>query len=232
MTLIERLARIQEKVQAAQVRGGHGQQVTIIAVTKTHPVQTLIEAVEVGLNHVGENRVQEAATKFPQIPETVIPVKHLIGHLQSNKINKALTIFDRIDSVDSLSLAKKISKKLMDSGRKIPILLEVNTSGEASKSGFPPEDIDAMLACMELPGLTVEGLMTVGPLTDDETAIRQSFQHLRKLQEKLNDKRPEAVPKLTELSMGMSGDFELAVEEGSTMIRLGTALFGPRRQYP
>ncbi|MFQ6613365.1 MAG: YggS family pyridoxal phosphate-dependent enzyme [Fidelibacterota bacterium] len=228
MNFAERLKTIRNRIREACLRRGLNQNVTIIAVTKTHPVGALIEAWNNGLPHIGENRVQEAAAKFPKLPSDILPVKHLIGHLQSNKINKALDLFDRLDSVDSLALAEKINRKTTVQGQIIPVLLEVNTSGETAKSGFHPDDLEAMLACLELPGIEVRGLMTVGPLTDEENTIRTSFIQLRKIQDDLNQQKPEDTCALTELSMGMSNDFELAVEEGSTMIRVGTALFGPR----
>ena len=228
MNLSDHLKQIQDRIGLAHERGGHSQDVKLVAVTKTHPAETIIEALDSGLTHIGENRIQEAESKFPKVPETTYVIKHLIGHLQSNKVNKALSFFDRIDSIDTVSLAEKISRKLLSEDRTIPALLEVNTSGETTKNGFEPIAVEDMLSCMELPGLQVEGLMTIGPLTDDEKAIRDAFITLRNLKERLNTERSGSL-KLTELSMGMSGDFEIAIEEGSTMVRLGTALFGPRR---
>ncbi|RMF07782.1 MAG: YggS family pyridoxal phosphate-dependent enzyme [Candidatus Neomarinimicrobiota bacterium] len=215
-------------MEQARDRGGHNQNICLVAVTKTHPAAVIRNAVDAGIGHIGENRVQEADRKFRELPAEPSPVKHLIGHLQSNKVNKALLLFDRIDSVDSVRLAEKISRKIQEPDRRIPVLLEVNTSGELSKSGFAPEQTEDMISILELPGLQVEGLMTIGPLTDNKRAIRSSFARLRSLLEEINRNRPSDYPELKTLSMGMSSDFELAIEEGSTMIRLGTALFGPR----
>lgn len=229
MTLTTTLSRVQERIEAALVRAGLQQSVTIVAVTKTHPFEMILKAHQAGLTHIGENRVQEAQMKFSGKIKPPNMTYHMIGHLQSNKVKAALSIFDTIDAVDSLKLARKIGRSGHLSGRVVPTLLEVNTSGEATKFGFAPEAVDDMLACLEIPGLAVEGLMTIGPLTRDVKRIRQAFAQLRQLKSLLNDQKPGGVPKLTELSMGMSGDFEIAVEEGSTMVRLGTVLFGPRR---
>jgi pyridoxal phosphate enzyme (YggS family) len=152
----------------------------------------------------------------------------LVGHLQSNKINKALNIFDTIDSVDSLKLASKIGRKAVSLKRTIPVLLEINTSGESAKFGFDPDNLDEMLACFEIPGIELQGLMTVGPLTSDNKRIRDAFISLQELHNSIKRQLTKNVDKFTELSMGMSGDFDIAVEEGATMVRLGTVLFGQR----
>ncbi len=214
---------------AALDRAGVHRTVTIVAVTKTHPFETILKAYQAGLTHIGENRVQEAQKKFSAGPKPPGVAYHMIGHLQSNKVKTALELFDTVDAVDSLKLAAKISHRAQKTGRTVNVLLEVNTSGEATKFGFSPKATESLLACLELPGISVKGLMTIGPLTDDRKRIRESFVQLRRLQENLNDQRPTSVPPLVDLSMGMSGDYEIAVEEGSTMVRLGTVLFGPRR---
>lgn len=229
--LSDRLNNIQERVVAAINRSDFPRDVRIIAVTKTHPPEVIIEAYNTGIRVIGENRVQEAAMKFPKLPELPGLTRRMIGHLQSNKINKCLELFDTIDSVDSLKLAKKISKRTEALNRNIPVLLEINTSGEITKSGFDPKNIDDLLACTEEQGLSVEGLMTIGPFTRDRSAIQTSFRMLFNLRENLN-RQLKGKKKLRELSMGMSSDFEIAIEEGSTMIRLGTALFGERKPYP
>ncbi|SVC71508.1 uncharacterized protein METZ01_LOCUS324362 [marine metagenome] len=154
-------------------------------------------------------------------------IKRFIGHLQTNKVNRCLDYFDTVDSVDSVRLAKKISDRAKHLNRTIQILLEVNTTNEEQKNGFLPEQIGEMLYCSTLSGINIEGLMTVGPLTKNEKDIRRSFGLLRKTKEDLNSKLNKK--KINELSMGMSNDFQIAVEEGSTMIRIGTALFGKRR---
>lgn len=229
MSLLENLEQIKERIARAQLRSGNNDAVEIIAITKTHPAEVFEHVYEAGLVTIGENRVQEADIKFGQA-EQILPnlTKRLVGHLQSNKINKALQLFDTIDSVDSVKLAQKIADRA--EGKNIPVLLEVNTSGESTKYGFDPMNIDDMLQCLEIEGLNVNGLMTIGPLTSDEKAIRKAFITLRELLNDIN-KQSSSNKKLTELSMGMSGDFEVAVEECATMIRLGTILFGPRRTY-
>ena len=203
--------------------------VKIVAITKTHPASIISEVTNVGLDSIGENRIQEAEEKFLKVA-TILPkiTKRLVGHLQSNKINKALNLFDTIDSVDSLKLARKIGNKAELLDRTIPILLEVNTSGEDAKFGFNPNIIDEMLACFDIRGIETQGLMTVGPLTSDSTRTRESFVTLRKLQKSIRHQVINNIEKFTELSMGMSGDFEIAAEEGATMVRLGTVLFGQR----
>ena len=229
MSLSGNLIKIREKITRAQRRGGFNHPVLIVAATKTHPPQFIEQAYASGLRYIGENRVQEAEKKFSLLPNLPGLEKRMIGHLQSNKINKAISLFDSIDSINSLSLAEKINIRANNHRRKVSVLLEVNTSGEEKKSGFPPKAIDDMLAVCEFNRIDVRGLMTVGPLTQDKEEIRNSFRCLKKTQESLNSQLYGYT--LKDLSMGMSNDYELAVEEGSTMVRLGTALFGFRREY-
>ena len=231
MNLKENVEHVKERISNAQLRSGNKNTVKIIAITKTHPPEIIIDVFNAGLTSIGENRIQEAEQKFPKLPKLQGIEKRLVGHLQSNKVNKALLLFDTIDSVDSLRLARKVGKKAVELDRTIPVLLEVNTSGEAAKFGFTSEAVEDMLACCEIPGINVDGLMTVGPLTRRVPDIRSSFISLRKLLEILNMQILEKSLKLTKLSMGMSGDFEIAVEEGATMVRLGTVLFGARQKY-
>ncbi len=232
MNLTENLERVRKRILAAVNRSGSERTVKLVAVTKTHTPDVIVAAYNAGIKDIGENRIQEAENKFPKLPDLPGLTKRMIGHLQSNKVNKALDLFETIDAVDSLKLAGKIGKRAVLLERTVPVLLEVNTSGERSKFGFDASNTDDMLACLSVKGILVEGLMTVGPLTKDVKTIRKAFIQLRRLKEELNRQRTEGVSALTELSMGMSGDFEIAVEEGSTMVRLGTALFGPRRTYP
>lgn len=229
MKIKENVGSVKERIATAQLRSDNKKPITIVAITKTHPASIILEARQVGLDTIGENRVQEAEDKFSKIAK-ILPniTKRLVGHLQSNKINKALNLFDTIDSVDSLKLASKIGKKAVSLNRTIPILLEVNTSGESAKFGFIPDNIDEMLACFEIPGIEIQGLMTIGPLTSDNKRIRRAFITLRELRNSIKNQPIKNVDKFTELSMGMSGDFEIAVEEGATMVRLGTVLFGQR----
>ena len=229
MKIKENVGSVKERIATAQLRSDNKTPITIVAVTKTHPASIILEAQQAGLDTIGENRVQEAEDKFSKIAE-ILPniTKRLVGHLQSNKINKALNLFDTIDSVDSLKLAGKIGRKAVSLNRTIPILLEVNTSGESAKFGFIPDNIDEMLACFEIQGIEIQGLMTIGPLTSDIKKIRRAFITLRELRNSIKNQLIKNVDKFTELSMGMSGDFEIAVEEGATMVRLGTVLFGQR----
>lgn len=229
MRIKENVESVKKRIANAQVWSDNKTPVKIVAVTKTHPASIIIETLQVGIDIIGENRVQEAESKFPEIAETLPKItKRLVGHLQSNKINKALNLFDTIDSVDTLKLAGKIGSKMVSLNRVMPILLEINTSGESAKFGFNPNNIDEMLACFEVQGIEVQGLMTIGPLMTNDKKIRAAFICLRELHNSIKSQLTKNVAKFTELSMGMSGDFEIAVEEGATMVRLGTVLFGQR----
>jgi pyridoxal phosphate enzyme (YggS family) len=231
VSLKDNVKSVRERIINAQQQSGNNRSVEIIAITKTHPSIRIEEIVNTGLRSIGENRVQEAEDKFNKIPE-ILPriTKRLVGHLQSNKINKALQIFDTIDSVDSLKLASKIGEKSILSNKSFPVLLEINTSGEGAKFGFALDNTDEMLACFGINGIEIQGLMTVGPLTSNRNKIRDAFITMRNLFENLKSQLPPE-DKFVELSMGMSGDFEIAVEEGATMVRLGTILFGTRGIY-
>ena len=227
MTIADNLRDIRAHIESAKTRKGTNQAVKIIAVTKTHPFSIINTCYNNGIRSIGENRVQEAIKKFQKLSGVPMLIKRFIGHLQTNKVNRCLDYFDTVDSVDSVRLAKKISDRAKHLNRTIQILLEVNTTNEEQKNGFLPEQIGEMLYCSTLSGINIEGLMTVGPLTKNEKDIRRSFGLLRKTKEDLNSKLNKK--KINELSMGMSNDFQIAVEEGSTMIRIGTALFGKRR---
>ena len=227
MTIADNLRDIRAHIESAKTRRGTNQAVKIIAVTKTHPFSIINACYNNGIRSIGENRVQEAIKKFQKLSGVPMLIKRFIGHLQTNKVNRCLDYFDTVDSVDSVRLAKKISDRAKHLNRTIQILLEVNTTNEEQKNGFLPEQIGEMLYCSTLSGISIEGLMTVGPLTKNEKDIRRSFGLLRKTKEDLNSKLNKK--KINELSMGMSNDFQIAVEEGSTMIRIGTALFGKRR---
>ena len=205
MSLLENLEQIKERIAKAQLRSGNNDAVELIGITKTHPAEIFDKVYEAGLTSIGENRVQEADLKFGQAEKILHNItKRLVGHLQSNKINKALQLFDTIDSIDSIKLAQKVGDRA--EGKNIPVLLEVNTSGESAKFGFDPNNIDDMLQCFEIEGINVNGLMTIGPLTSDKKVIRKAFITLRKLLEDIN-KESTSGKKLTELSMGMSGGF-------------------------
>ncbi len=241
MSLIENLIRINEKIEAARLRSGrpcgnnlgvskdneYDPPTEIIAITKMFPAETIVDAYHAGLKKIGENRIQEAVTKFQALPPLPGINKRMVGHLQSNKAKVALDTFDAIDSIDSVKLGKKVSKLAIAKGVQFSVQIQVNTSGDPAKFGFDVEQVDEMLSLLEEDGLIVGGLMTIGFLTEDKNIIRETFSSLRNLREKLNSQLP-VEKKLTHLSMGMSNDYEIAVEEGATMIRLGTAIFGPR----
>ena len=228
--LAERLAAVHREIaQAADRAGRDAADVLLVAVTKTVPLERIRRAVEAGATDLGENRVQEAETKIPALGASPGPRWHLIGHLQTNKTGKALDLFDVIHSVDSLALAQTLSRRLVALGRTKPldVLLEVNVAGEATKRGFAPDGVFADgPAIAALPGLRLRGLMTVAPLVTDPEEVRPVFRELHQLRGRLSD-RLGGEP-LPDLSMGMSHDFPVAVEEGATMVRVGTAIFGPR----
>ena len=221
---------IYERIQNAKNKAGRTDKIFFTAVSKTRTADEMREAEKKlsWIDYFGENRVQEAENKRNLYPESKIQWR-LIGHLQNNKVRKALEVFDCIDSVDSIELALRLNKIAGELNKKMPILIEVNTSGEESKSGINPENFSELLdIVIQQENLKLDGLMTVGPLTDDERKIRKAFENLRNLSEYA---REHTGLKLPVLSMGMSGDFELAILEGSTMVRIGTLLFG-ERFYP
>lgn len=225
MSFTENLASIQQRIHAACVRVGRDENtVTLLAVSKTHPPETIREAVDCGQLLFGENKIQEAKAKIPLCPGKAR--WQFIGHLQSNKVRDAVELFEMIQGVDSLNIAKEISKRAEQAAKTMPILLEVNVAGEGSKFGYAPDQLLAELNELNaLPRIEIHGLMAIPPYTPVPEKARPYFQKLRELKE-----RAEAVlgAPLPQLSMGMSGDFEVAIEEGSTMVRIGTALFGER----
>lgn len=193
--------------------------------TKTHPPDVIRAAMELGLGCFGENKVQEAKAKIPNCPGKAR--WHFIGHLQSNKCRDAVELFEMIESVDSLALAEEINKRADQAAKTMPVLLEVNVAGEASKFGYQPEKMLADLKAINaLPRLEIHGLMAVPPWSPDPDRSRPHFQRLRELKDRCEQILAAPLP---HLSMGMSGDFEVAIEEGATIIRVGTALFGERR---
>ena len=226
MELRDKLEKVKENISNTQNKTGFYNKVEIIAVTKTHSFKIIQDSYKAGFLSIGENRVQEALDKFGSFDSMPELKRRFIGHLQSNKLKKCLSLFDTIDSVDSTSLLKKISNHGQKSDKKIPVLLEINTSKESQKYGFLPEEIDEILSCFEEPGVLITGLMTVAPFTLNEKKLRSSFKSLRVLKEKVNSALEGN--EIQELSMGMSNDYKIAIEEGSTMIRLGTLLFGRR----
>ncbi|HEY2625149.1 MAG TPA: YggS family pyridoxal phosphate-dependent enzyme [Candidatus Udaeobacter sp.] len=224
-SVAENLERVREQVAQAAVKAGRGvDEIELVAITKTHAAERVREAIEGGQILFGESRVQEARVKIPKLPSNLR--WHYVGHLQKNKIRHALPLFELIHSVDSLSLAQEINRIAEEEGMHPRVLLEVNVAGEGSKFGFRPDklrqDMEALLA---LPRLSIEGLMTIPPLANEAEASREYFVDLRELRDRLET---EFQMKLPHLSMGMTNDFSVAVEEGATLARVGTAIFGER----
>ena len=222
-TIAERVEAVRLRIAAACQRSGRSpEEVTVVAVTKGFPPEAVREGFAAGLNQFGENRVQEAQVKLPLLAGLAPrPTWHMVGHLQTNKVKTVLSLFDIIQSVDSFHLAQEISRRAPQSVR-VPVLLEVNVAGEAAKYGFSPDELPAAAGQVrDLPGLEVRGLMTVAPMAADPEEARPVFRRLRSLAESLD---------LRELSMGMTDDFEVALEEGATIVRIGRAIFGERSQ--
>jgi pyridoxal phosphate enzyme (YggS family) len=222
LDLAGRVSEIRERISAATARGGHGQTVTIVAVTKTHEADAVQAAYDAGVRDVGENRVQEALRKMPDV---AAPVRwHLIGHLQRNKV-KSVDRFALVHSVDSGRLADAVAAFGAARGAAVPVLVQINVSGEASKGGYSLDGLEREADRLAgLPGLIVSGVMTIAPEGATESELRAVFAGARTACATL---AAAGLP-ARELSMGMSGDFEVAVEEGATMVRLGTILFGAR----
>ncbi len=227
MNMIQKNLRdIETRIAKACERSGRRRDdITLIAVSKTFSAEVVRQAYAVGLRIFGENRPQELRDKSRVLPADI--EWHFIGHLQTNKIKYVVPVARLIHSLDSLPLARAVSEYAIKTDKRVSVLLEVNTSGEASKFGFRPEEVfNSFEQIARMPNLDVRGLMTIGPLTDDRGRIRAAFKELSSLKEALREQWGEQ--KTAVLSMGMSGDFEIAIEEGSTHIRLGTAIFGQR----
>lgn len=227
MSIKENYERVKDRVAAAAARAGRDPgEITIIGVTKTHGAGTVVEAIEAGMTDVGENRVQEFLSKVDDVGRDVR--WHLIGHLQTNKVGKAIGRFAMIHSVDSLRLAEKLDQAGKKEGLTTEILIEVNTSGEESKFGLEKEKvIDLAGEISRLGNIKVRGLMTVGPWVDDIAVLSSAFKSLRLLREDVVAASIEGIS-MEHLSMGMTDDFETAIAEGSTMVRLGRVIFGAR----
>lgn len=225
--LKERLDAVMERVHRACERAGRKpSEVTLVAVTKGVPAERIKAAIELGVAHVGENRVQEAREKFPMLPPGV--TRHLVGTLQTNKARYVPALFDWVHSVDRLEVAVALGKRAVQANRVIDCLIQVNISGEPTKHGVSSDRaLELAASVAKVPGLRVRGLMTIAPQTDDERVVRRVFASLRELARRIEAARIEGVS-MEHLSMGMSGDFEAAIEEGATMIRVGSAIFGPR----
>ena len=221
------LNRVRNEIaQAAQVSGRNMTDVELVAVTKTHPAEIVREAIRAGQVVFGESKVQEARAKIPVLPSHLR--WHFIGHLQKNKIRHALPLFEMIHSVDSLDLAEAIDRIAQEDGLHPRILLEVNVAGEGSKFGFKATTLRAELeSLLMLPRLSIEGLMCIPPLAEEAEASRKYFVELRELRDAIEK---EFQVKLPQLSMGMTNDYSVAVEEGATLVRVGTAIFGERKR--
>jgi len=226
---LERVNAVRARVTVACRRAGRDPcQVSIVAVSKTFGPEEVAAVAACGLNVFGESRVQEAAQKIPLCPGHL--EWHMVGHLQRNKVRAAVRLFRMIHSVDSLRLLEAIDAACEEVGCRLPVLLEVNVSGESSKFGLAPADVPAVLErSSALMRVSIVGLMTIPPFTEDPEGARPYFRRLRELREAWRESSGFDLP---ELSMGMSHDFEVAVEEGATLVRIGTAIFGVRRQQP
>jgi PLP dependent protein len=224
-TLRDRYEAVRARVEAAQRRAGRAGEVTVVAVTKTLPAEVIRTALDAGIRDIGENRVQELEEKVGELGRDAARW-HLVGHLQRNKARRAITLFDLLHSLDSVRLARQLSDEATRAGTEVRALVQVNTSGEESKFGLVEGEAGEAIAEMaEMPGLVVAGVMTMAPFTADEQTLRRTFAGARRIAEAASRTFGR---RTMELSMGMSNDFEVAVEEGSTMVRLGTVLFGER----
>jgi len=245
MTDIERTLQIvQQHIADAAARGGREpREVTLVAIAKTFPAETILAAHVLGVRHFGENRVEEAAAKIPLVnqqlsqspshPITQPPniTWHMVGHLQGRKVKDAVALFDIVHSIDSVALAKRLDDRAAVLGKTMPILLEVNVSGEATKYGFAPEPreqfFDGVCEILTLCHLDIQGLMTVAPIVANPDDARPYFRALRELRDELRARFPACA--WQHLSMGMTDDFEAAIAEGATIVRIGRAIFGERK---
>ena len=231
MSIAENVSAVREHIAAAALRAGRqAADVMLMAVSKTQPAEKIREAYGAGLRVFGENRVQEFFVKAPAVADLHHAEWHMIGHLQTNKAAKTAELFSAVDSVDSLKVAEKLDAAARSLGKKLEVLIEINVGGEAAKSGVPPDSPaleEILIAALGLESLVFRGLMTVPPFTDDPQGARPYFRKLRELRDTIAARRLPALA-MDELSMGMSHDFEIAIEEGSTCVRVGTAIFGER----
>ncbi|MCJ7578156.1 MAG: YggS family pyridoxal phosphate-dependent enzyme [candidate division Zixibacteria bacterium] len=223
----ENIRNIWSRIEkAAEKTGRDKEDIKLVAVTKTVEVERIKEAIKCGIETIGENRVQEAESKFVQITEKV--EKHLIGHLQTNKAKKAVELFDFIQSVDSQHIAQEISRRAFQMGKAMEVLVEINTSGEKSKFGVDPDQaLSFVKLILNSEGIKIKGLMTIGLFSDNSEDTRPCFKKLKAIFDQM---KRESLPnvEMKYLSMGMTNDFEIAIQEGSNMVRIGTGIFGPR----
>lgn len=235
MSIPENIAQVRKRIHIAASRAGRDPgTITLMAVSKTFPAAAIREAYAAGIRFFGENRVQEFATKADALRDLQEPQWHMIGHLQSNKAGKAAELFHAVDSVDSVKLAAKLNDAARSAGNTLVVLIEVNVGGEAAKTGVAPDSPEfehLLAAASQLEHLEIRGLMTVPPFTDDPEAARPYFRKLRELRDQIASRTLPAI-RMDTLSMGMSHDFEVAIEEGSTCVRVGTAIFGTRSPKP
>lgn len=229
ISIARNLAGVRERIARAAEHGERrAEEITLVAVSKTFSADAIRSAYEAGLRAFGENRVQEFESKQPKLGDLANATWHLIGHLQSNKARRAVHLFDRVDSIDSLALAQKLDSAAAEKAKRLPILIEVHLGGEATKSGVAEADLPMLVDGIgSLSYLELRGLMTIPPYCDDCESARPYFRKLRDLRDGLSSRLGRTLPAL---SMGMSHDFEVAIEEGATEIRIGTALFGQRNQ--
>jgi pyridoxal phosphate enzyme (YggS family) len=231
MSVAENIARVRERIQTAAVRAGRDAgEIALMAVSKTFPADSIREAYQAGIRQFGENRVQEFASKIEDLRDLGEARWHMIGHLQSNKAAAASELFHAVDSVDSLKLAEKLNEAAIKANKTLAVLIEINVGGEEAKSGVAlgsPELDHLLSAVQQFDHLGVRGLMTIPPFFDNPEATRPYFRKLRALREQIAARKLPGV-KMETLSMGMSHDFEVAIEEGSTCVRVGTAIFGER----
>jgi pyridoxal phosphate enzyme (YggS family) len=232
-SIAENLDHVRERLATASGKSGRSpDEVELVAVSKTHDAARVREAIEAGQHLFGESKIQEARAKIPELPSNVR--WHFIGHLQRNKVRHALPLFEMFHGIDSFDLAQHMSRIADEAGATPRVLLEVNVAGEGSKFGFRPDQLRQQIETLiALPRLTIEGLMTIPPLAPEAEQSRQFFVQLRELRDQIER---EFALKLPQLSMGMTNDFEVAVEEGATLVRVGTAIFGerlrPKREKP
>ena len=226
-TIAENVERVRARIEAAAARSGRrAESIRLVAVAKTVEPERIRAALAAGVQEMGENYLQEALPKFAELRGHSF-IRHFIGHLQRNKAGRAAETFDVIQSLDSEALARAVGRRAQAAGRTVEALIEVNVAGEASKSGAPPERALALAESVApIPGIRLAGFMGIGPLGGDEGETRRAFRTLARLFEQLPASHRQV------LSLGMSGDFEIAIEEGSTMVRIGTGIFGLRSTHP
>jgi pyridoxal phosphate enzyme (YggS family) len=234
MSIVENVADVRRRISTAALTAGRNpDEITLMAVSKTFPADSIREAYAAGLRIFGENRVQEFAGKAGALRDLQEAEWHMIGHLQTNKAAAAAELFDAVDSLDSVRLAEKLNASAGKLGKKLEVLIEINVGGETAKSGLAPDSSDLEDLLMAAPGLEnleFRGLMTIPPFTDDAQKARPYFRQLRALRDHMAARRLPAI-RMDVLSMGMSHDFEIAIEEGSTCVRVGTAIFGQRERH-